>query len=140
MRLTLIFAVLFLLNSCRQSKQNNLETNEYLEKQILNRIDVISASEKADSLMPALYDINREVGQLVLLSKDVENMAASVNRSNTYFDSVVKQYQLDSSDFVRLTRDMPLNDVETVIKKNELNLLNKIIFKHKIGTPMYTAQ
>jgi hypothetical protein len=140
MRLTLIFAVLFLLNSCRQSKQNNLETNEYLEKQILNRIDVISASEKADSLMPALYDINREVGQLLLLSKDVENMAASVNRSNTYFDSVVKQYQLDSSDFVRLTRDMPLNDVETVIKKNELNLLNKIIFKHKIGTPMYTAQ
>lgn len=140
MRLLLFFP-LVLLVSCRYNGNTaNKEENEHLDRQILNRIDVISASEKADSLMPALYAINREVGQLMLLSKDVENIGASITKSNVYFDSAARVYHLDSSEFVKLGKNVPLHEVETVIKKNELNLLNKIIFKNKIGMPMYTAQ
>jgi hypothetical protein len=136
----LIIIIPIVLFGCRQPNNNNKLENEHLDKQILKRIDVISASEKADSIMPALYDINREVGQLLLLSKDVENISASINRSNTYFSSAAKKYDVDSADFIVLKTSMPLNDVETTIKKNELNLLNKIIFRNKIGTHMYTAQ
>lgn len=138
---TFLFLPLVLLFSCRQPNNNNNKLeNEHLDKQILKRIDVISASEKADSIMPALYDINREVGQLILLSKDVENIGASINKSNAYFVTAAKQYDLDSAGFMKLEKSIPLNDVETTIKKNELNLLNQIILRNKIPTPMLTAQ
>ncbi len=131
-----------LLFNCRHSLNTNTANNEYLEQQITERLHVIAQSTlQTSSSLPDIKKIAGEIDKLILLSKDVENLKASLNQSNSFFENTAKNYNIESSDFEKLYEGMPLEDITTVIKKNELNLLNKIIFKYyNTSGGMFTAQ
>ena len=136
----LFFTVLFF--NCKHSLNTNVANSEYLEQQLTKRLDVIAQSTlQANSTLPDIKKITAEIDKLILLSKDVENLKASLNQSNSFFENTAKNYNIESSDFEKLYEGMPLEDITTVIKKNELNLLNKIIFKYyNTSGGMFTAQ
>lgn len=133
-----LFFIIALL-SCQHKQVNNAANSEYIDKQIEDRIALLN--KNADSISINVNEITSEIDKLILLSKDVENIDASINQSNKYFEKAQKIYALDSISYFKLYKEMPLDDIVGFIKKNELNLLNKIILKeNKNGSLMLTAQ
>lgn len=135
-----IFALLFLfLLSCGRNHPNETKLNsEYLDKEIADRELIIS---KDTAFSGELAIITKEVNSLKYLTVDVENLSASINKSNQYFGEASLKYKVDTSGFVKLYKGVPLIDIVNIIKKNHLNLLNKIIIsRNKNGELMYTAQ
>ena len=128
-----------ILLSCSRKKANNIANTEYINKQIAERITLLNSVN--DSLVPDAAKITSEIDKLILLSKDVENIDASINQSNIYFEKAQKEFSLDTISYIKLSKEMELADITGFIKKNELNLLNKIIMKaNKGGSLMMTAQ
>lgn len=123
------FAVLLLLVACRGEKPDK-NINQYFEKEIKNRCELIATLEiKNDSLKVNCEALDEEINQFILLSKDIENLSAAVNRSNAYFLNLSHTYGLNYSDFTELNTGMHINEMATILKKNELNFLNQLIFK-----------
>ncbi len=131
-----------LLLNCRHSHNNNPANTEYIEQQISERRASIEQSTlQVNSNLPNIKIITAEIDKLILLSKDVENLKASLNQSNRFFENTAKNYNVESSDFIKLYDGIPTEDIVTTIKKNELILLNKIIFKYyNMNGGMFTAQ
>ena len=117
--------------------QNQLN-NEYLDKEIANRVLVL----KTDSFFSKeTSEIEKEVENLKSLTIDIENINASLIKSNQYFTSAAKKYGIDTVGFVVLYKGVPLRDIVPIIKKNQLSLLNKIIIKNSLNDSlMLTAQ
>lgn len=137
-----IILVLFFLNvACRNSNQNK-EMDLYFEREIKGRMKILNAYLKSnDSGKINVSEIDKEVNNIILLSKDVENLGASVNRANKYFKALSEKYEINSFDFTTLSVAMHPNDIATILKQNELNVFNQLIFKNNIpGISPYTAQ
>ena len=131
--------IILLFLSCGRNHPNETKLNsDYLDKEIVTREGVL---RQDTFLAREVQAIKKEVDQLKYLTIDVENMSASINKNNAYFSAAAKYYNVDSSGFVLLYKGVPLYDVINIIKKNHLNLLNKIILKeNKNGRFMLTAQ
>ena len=114
----------------------------YFEKEISNRIAILDTlALKNDSLKIYASEIHKEVADMILMSRDVENLAAAVNRANAYFVNLSHEYGINSSDFTELNTGMNLNDIASVLRQNELNLFNQLIFKKSPTSVIpYTAQ
>lgn len=140
MKIVLLSLILLFANSCRNTN-NKSETDAWLDGEIKNRMEVlVNLSQPADINSIHPYEIDREINNILLLSKDIENIQASVNRANRYFETMSSKQALNHSDFIVLRTDMHLDEIATDLKQNELNLLNQLIFKTgKTGLPMYTA-
>lgn len=138
MRLFFLFTALVFFG-CGRPDPNETKLNlEYLDKEINERSLILS---KDTAFAAELDSIRRCVDNLKFLTIDIENLSASINKSNQYFREAAKQYGVDTSGFVVLYKGVPLQDIVNVIKKNHLNLLNKIIIvRNKNGVLMYTAQ
>ena len=139
MRIVFYIISLFVLLSCGRAHPNeNKINNDYLDKEVADRTKILSR----DSLFtPELNEINKNVNNLCMLTIDIENIKASVNKTNQYFYEASKQYGVDTSGFVYLFKGVPACDIIPIIKKNHLSLLNKIIIQqNKNGGLMYTAQ
>ncbi len=123
-----LFLILVVLFSCGRKMENqNQLNNEYLDKEIASRVLLL----KTDSFFSKETSvIEKEVTNLKNLTADIENINASLIKSNQYFRAAAKKYGVDTSDFVVLYKDIPLRDVVPIIKKNHLGLLNKIIIKN----------
>lgn len=95
----------------------------------------------ADSLQLDVVEVDKEVDRLLLMSKDIENIQASINLSKKFFDELAAKYQMNRSDFTDINKEMTLEEVANALKGNELNFFNQVLFKYKgaEGT-MYTAQ
>jgi hypothetical protein len=94
-----------------------------------------------DSLPLKVLLIDKEVDNLILISKDIENLSASINRANSFFDALTAEFRLQIKDFTKLNTGMHVDEIELVLKQNELNLFNQIIFKITgAKNTMYTAQ
>ena len=139
MKPCLIFAVLLVLAGCGRTHPNETGiNNKYLDKEIADRSALLS---KDTGFIPDLNKISKDVTNLTLLTIDIENISASINKSNQYFYETPKYYGVDTSGFFYLYKGVPLCDIVGIIKKNHLNLLNKIIIRqNKNGSLMYTAQ
>lgn len=139
MRASVFFFLVLFLFSCGRNHPNETKLNsDYLDKEITDR-EIIILQDSSFSEELAL--LTKEVNNLIYLTADVENLSASINKSNQYFASAAKQYGVDTSGFVVLYKGVPLRDIVNIIKKNHLNLLNKIIIsRNKNGELMYTAQ
>ncbi len=133
----LLFSIIIL--SCGRHDDNQTKLNlEYLDKEIADRNLILN---KDTSFSQELEVIRKDIENLRLLTVDIENINASIVKSNEYFNAASKRYDVDTSGFVVLYKGVPLNDIVSIIKKNHLNLLNKIIIlRNKNGTLMYTAQ
>lgn len=134
-----ILCFVFLFSCGRRRDDNQTKLNhEYLDKEIADRALVLSQDT---SFAKELDVIRKNVQNLEYLTIDIENINASIVKSNRYFKEAPKYYAIDTAGFVLLYKGDPLQDVVTIIKKNHLNLLNKIILeRNRNGDLMYTAQ
>ena len=132
----LIAALLF---SCRNHPHNEQKiNNDYLDKEISGRR--IMLSKDAD-FTNRLDTIEADVNNLLFLTVDIENIDASINKTNQYFTNTPLALGIDTAGFIKLYKGVPLPEIIACIKRNHLSLLNKIIIKRKInGDFLYTAQ
>jgi hypothetical protein len=136
----LIFILLIqVFASCRpESQDRNIE--RYLVKEIRNRIEVLDRlSSENDSVKVYARAIDEEISSYILLSKDHENLSAAVNKANAYFLNMANSYQLNDDDFTKLNTGMSLSEISSVLRQNELNLFNQLVFKYQSSPSMYTA-
>jgi hypothetical protein len=95
----------------------------------------------ADSLMMDVMKAHTEVDRFLLLSKDVENLDASINLSRNYFDELTQKFNFKRADFTDINKTMTLEEIANVLKGNELNFYNQVLFKYKGAEgAMFTAQ
>lgn len=141
MKLIFSLALLLTLISCG-NKIEKKEALVYFDTEIAKRMEVLQSIVIAgDSMSLKAHLIDEEINNLILLSKDIENLSASINRSNSFFDALAAEFRIQISDFKKLNTGMHVDEIELILKQNELNLFNQIIFKNTSGTnTMFTAQ
>lgn len=126
--------------ACRNTGEVR-DMNAYFENEIRNRQEVLRKLDTANSSGINTAAIHEEVNACILLSKDIENLSASVDRGNAYFLNMANSYSISYGDFTKLTTGMHVDEIALVLKQNELNLLNQLIFKLDPGqNQIYTAQ
>ncbi|MGZ3932269.1 MAG: hypothetical protein ACXVPQ_08525 [Bacteroidia bacterium] len=132
---------LLLLTGCTY-KADDPKKDEYLDKEIAERFRTLNEGRAVSDPINAITDsISKTINVLLLLTADIENTDACINKSNAYFEAAGKKFQIDNSDFIKLNKATPLEETIRNIKRNELSLLNKIILREKKnGAEMYTAQ
>lgn len=140
MRITLLLSLSLFLTCCRDTNPAK-GMNAYFDSEIKNRRQLLdSLSAKSDSLKVNTAAIEEEISNYILLSKDIENLPAAVNKSNAYFLNMANSYGINYSDFTELNTGMHINEMASVLKQNELNLFNQLIFKYKQAPAVpYTA-
>lgn len=123
--------LMFALLSCGRNPSKKSDYDNIIDNEIANRHEMIAVlqidSSKA-KLCTLFSAIQYEVSNLILLTKDVENADAVIKKVNDYFHVSVLKYKIPDEGFVIVTKTMSLPAIETTIKTNQLNLLDKIIF------------
>lgn len=133
----LLFITLIGFASCK-NKDHSKESESYFKTEIAGRIEKV---DQLDSTYIDPHKIDEEINKFILLSKDIENLNASIIRSTQFFNTISMKYQLNRADFTNIDKSMTLDQMAMVLKGNELNLFNQILFKNNKGESlMYTAQ
>ncbi len=132
----------FLFFSCVDNSNKNQAMDQNVEKEIRDRIVRIKEyAQKNDTVFIDPDEVDKKVRDMILLSKDVENLGASVNLSNQYFNGLCIRFNLNSTDFEKLNTGMHVNDIASVLKRNEMIFFNHILLKSGTDAiPMHTAQ
>jgi hypothetical protein len=128
--------------SCSTSENKNRKIDGSFNKEIGERIKILNKdSIQTDSLKIDPNEIDSVVNTLILLSKDIENISASVNKSNNYFDTLASQHDFSPYDFIKVKNGMHVDDIATTLKQNELIFFNKILLKNnKSDLLLHSAQ
>ncbi len=134
--------ILFVLFFVQCKNHDNEKASEsYFKAEIDGRIKRIQEIKIHDSTTVDPIRIDEEINKLLLLSKDIENLSASINKSKQFFDSISIKLSINRADFTDINKEMTLEEIATALKGNELNLFNQILFKNSKGESlMYTAQ
>jgi len=133
------FAVLISTASCNQEEEQGVK--KYFSVEVQDRLNEIMRLPLGDSLKHRVNKVHQRIGELTLLSKDVENLRASVHLGNSFFLELAREYQLVPGDFEKLSMDMHVDHIETTLRQNELNFLNQLIIRSdSVGTHLFTAQ
>lgn len=130
MKRNLLFIGCILLFSCNRKPAEDTY-NEIVDIEIARRVEMItqaSSDTAKKQVLPDVSIIQKEIANLILLTKDAENSDAVVQKANAYFQDATNEYQVPYEGFVVLIKTMSLPTMEATIKTNELNLLDKIIF------------
>lgn len=116
--------------------------NVYFEKEIQNRRSILDTlTVNNDSLVVNTEAVHQQINDYILLSKDIENLTASVNMANAYFLNLAHTYAIHEKDFTNVSTAMHPNEIAITLKQNELNFFNQLIFKNNsIPLSPYTAQ
>ncbi len=132
--------IAFVLFSCSDNKRQR-ETESYFKNELAWREQELNKIfSKNDSVKLNVKEIESEINKLILLSKDVENLKASISLSKEYFDKLSLQYQLNRSDFIDIGPGMTPEEIEVSLRSNQVNLYNQLILKYSNGkTPLFTA-
>jgi hypothetical protein len=133
-----VFLCLGLL-SCGNAGHNEYKANnDYINKEIEERVSVLSQDS---SFAGELAELNKNVNNLLYLTIDIENINASIIKSNEFFSEAPAKYKVDTAGVLKIYKGLPLPEIIATIKRNHLSLLNKIIIdRNKDGGLMYTAQ
>lgn len=136
---SILTGLIIVLQSCRST--HGSEANIHFEKEIQSNIAVLNNFDNAqDSLTIGADEIHAEVGRLLLLSKDIENLSASANKANAFFTTMAERYNL-SIEFAKLSTGMHVDVIARTLRENELALLNALVFTTGSGTPLlHSAQ
>jgi hypothetical protein len=133
------FAVLISTASCEREEEHG--TKKYFNAEVDDRLNVIMQLPVKDSLKHKVNKVHQRVGELTLLSKDIENLRASVHLANSFFREVANEYNINPGDFTQLQMDMDPVEIDVALRQNELNFLNQLILKtDTAGSFLYTAQ
>lgn len=126
----IIFTLLFFV-ACSEPDKENRKTGASFSKEIGQRIKLLNKdSVQTDSLKVNPNEVDSIVNILILLSKDIENISASVNKSNSYFSGLATKYSLSDHEFIKLKNGMHVDAIATILKDNELKFFNLILLKN----------
>lgn len=127
-----LFFMILIICSCNRKPEEKLVYDQIVDAEISQRIEMIRSAGADTSLhtdsLPDPMLIQKEIDNMILLSKDMENADAVIQKANDYFRNTVQKYGVPYEGFVVLIKTMSLPTIETAIKTNQLNLLDKIIF------------
>ena len=128
--------------SCVDNQNKNQAMDLNVDKEVRDRIGMIkNYANKNDTVFIDPEEVDKKVQDMILLSKDIENLSASVNLSNQYFKDLCSRFQLNYEEFEHLNTGMHVNDIASVLKRNELLFLNYILLKNgSDAVPMRTAK
>jgi hypothetical protein len=128
-----------LLCACSGREDDHL--GDHLNSQVQQRLSEIRSAElKEPRIKERVMEVDKKVNEFVLLSKDIENLSASVALANSYFDSLSHEFDLNSSDFTDLNTEMHVDEIAIVLKENELGFLNHVLMSQASGQPrVFTA-
>ena len=142
MRCCFIIVSVFLFVACSEDNKEYRKTSASFSKEIGDRIKLLNKdSVQTDSLKVDPNKVDSIVNTLILLSKDIENISASVNKSNQYFSSLATTYSLSDHEFIKLKNGMHVDAIATILKDNELKFFNLILLKNNRGDALlHSAQ
>jgi len=104
---------------------------EDMNQEVASARAVLKQIEKYnDSINMALSLFDKQINELLLLSKDVENPGACAVVANKYFEKTFDQLALLDANRVMLTPRMGKEEMEFVIRQNELFVLNELVFQN----------
>ncbi|MDP1803484.1 MAG: hypothetical protein Q8L81_19125 [Bacteroidota bacterium] len=137
-----IILILLLLVACSENNKENRKTSASFSKEIGDRIKLLNKdSVQTDPLKVNPNEIDSIVNTLILLSKDIENINASVNKSNKYFSALAIKHSLSDHDFIKLKNGMHVDAIATILKDNELKFFNLILLKNnRADALLHSAQ
>ncbi len=119
------------MGACNYSENKNKKLNTTINKEIENKIKLLNTSGiQTDSLKANAKQIDSNVNSLILLSKDIENISAAINKSNQYYNKLSETYQINNNQFKKIKVGMHVDDIETILRENELNFFNLILIKN----------
>jgi hypothetical protein len=102
-----------------------------LDQEIANRLGVISGLVPYnDSIAYESGSIHKGSQKFLLLSKDVENKHACVAGSNDFFKKLAVEHGVSPGKLLSMNVMMDADEMEIVLKENELLVLNQVIFNN----------
>ena len=139
---TCLIPVFLLVFACTDNSNKNQSMDNYVDKEIRDRVKSIEElNRQKDTVIIDPVAVEHKVGELILLSKDIENLSAAVGLGNAYFDEMAKRYHLNASDIKQLEKGMHINDMASALKQNEMALFNHVLLRvNKNAVPLHTAQ
>ncbi len=129
---SILFIVLsgLIVASCNNSEKNTAVIQSF-DKEIENRRAILNRLNMYDDSLAIISQaIHKEVQNLILLSKDVENLPACVNKGNQFFSKMAERYTLSPAHYTVLKHYMFPYELEVALKQNELAVYNQIIFNN----------
>lgn len=130
MKIFVLILLIPLLTSCASPEKPQHAGEGMLSKEIQLRLNELLPLK--DSLIMKSIDpdaIHTRFQDLLLMSKDQENLQASVNLSNNYLNTLCAQHQFNSSALKELNTSMSLSEISYLLKQNELNILNQVVLQ-----------
>lgn len=125
-RFTIVLLVVLI--SCK-TRDNSQLMKENLTNEINNRLAILTdLGKKDDSLNKLVLDLHKQSERFVLLSRDYENLKASVSEANQYFGIMAKAVTDKAAQPMQLMPTMSSTQIQLGIQQNELWLLNNLIF------------
>lgn len=136
-----IVLALFLL-ACEQPTQTHEADEAMLNQEIQSRLTELephTAYLHALGLEPQA--IHKRFQDILLMTKDIENLKASVNIGNAYTTELCEKQGFNPSSILKLNTQQSLSELAAVLKQNELTILNYILLQKLDGTvPLHSAK
>lgn len=133
MRKFIILCLSIVLLACGRNPAIKSDYDNIIDNEIANRFEILAEMQNdstPSNIKMMFADIKTEVNNLILLSKDIENSEAVIEKANLYFVETTKKHTIPYEGFVVIMKTMSLQTIETTLKTNELNLLDKILFNY----------
>lgn len=130
MKSTCVILILLFFIACSNQKKENKEDVAVLDKEINKRLD--SLRLHPDLLSVENFDadsVHKRVQDLILMSKDVENISASVKLGNQFFSDLIQKQNLNGAMMLKIESEMTQDQINYVIKQNELWILNQVVLQ-----------
>jgi hypothetical protein len=142
MKIISVSIVCILLFGCIDNHNKNQAIDISIEKEIKERIVKIKTIAKQnDTVFVDPDEVDKKIGDLILISKDIENLKACANLSNQYFIELSRRFGLNIDDFQKINTGMHVDDIASTLKQNEMIFLNHILLKTGVeAVPMHTAR
>jgi hypothetical protein len=142
MKIFNVTVVCTFLLGCVDNHNKNQAIDISVEKEIRERIVKIkSFAKQNDTVFVDPDDVDKKIRDLILISKDIENLKAYVNLSNQYFIELARRFGLNNADFQKVNTGMHIDDIASTLKQNEMIFLNHILLKTGVeAVPMHTAR
>ncbi|MDO9000415.1 hypothetical protein [Sediminibacterium sp.] len=131
MKQVLVLLTISFFLACSVSENKNRKIDGSFNMEIGNRIKLLNQdSNQTIGIKINPNEIDSIVNTLILLSKDIENISASINKSNRFFDTLSAQHKFSSHEFIKVKNGMHVDDIATALKQNELTFFNLILLKN----------
>lgn len=130
MKILVFVLFIHFLSSCSSSQEPTYAGEGMLSKEIqlrLNELQPLKDSLILKGIAPEA--IHSRFGDLLLMSKDHENLQAAVNLSNQYVSELCTKHQFNPSALNELNTGMSLSEISFLLKQNELNILNQVVLQ-----------